>query len=92
MRKKSPTLVCRLSTSLTTKTLEHVVPAYNLPRGEVAEVAAAAEVAAEALQAAQAAQAPEGSELAHNPVRLNLSSSAHPRRGAADRGEYCQAA
>jgi len=28
-----PALVCRLSTSLTTKTLEHVVPAYNLPRG-----------------------------------------------------------
>src|SRR6516225_614685 len=73
MRKKSLTLVCRLFMSLTTKTLEHVVPAYNLPRGravEVAEVAAAAEVAAEALQAAQAAQAPEGSELAHNPVRL----------------------
>ena len=73
--------------SLTTKTL--VVPAYDLPRGRAVEVA---EVAAEALQAAQAAQAPEGSELAHNPVRLNLSSSAHPRRGAADRGEYCQAA
>jgi len=33
MRKKSPTLVCRLSTPLTTKALEHVVQAYNLPRG-----------------------------------------------------------
>jgi hypothetical protein len=65
MRKKSPTLVCRLSTSLTTKTLEHVVPAYNLPRGEVAE-------AAQVLAAMVVAAA--GSELAHNPVLLNLSS------------------
>jgi hypothetical protein len=31
MRKKSPTLVCRPSIPLTTKTSEHVVPAYNLP-------------------------------------------------------------
>jgi hypothetical protein len=74
MRKKSPTLVCRLSMSSTTKTLEHIVPACNLPRGravdrgKVAEAAAAAEVAAGALQAALAAQAPGGrmvcSELA----------------------------
>ena len=42
--------------SLTTKTLEHVVPAYNLPRGEVA--AAAQETAeAEAPHAAQPAEA-----------------------------------
>ena len=66
MRKKSPTLVCRLSMSLTTKTQEHAILAYNLPRGravdrgKVAEAAAAAEVAAGAPQAAQAAQAPEG--------------------------------
>ena len=61
--------------SLTTKTLEHVVPAYNLPRGEVA--AAAQETAeTEAPHAAQAAQAAVGSELAHNPVLLNLSSGA----------------
>jgi hypothetical protein len=33
MRKKSPTLACQLSTPLTTKTREHVVLAYNLPRG-----------------------------------------------------------
>jgi len=33
MRKKSPTLVCRLSMSLTMKTLKHVILAYNLPRG-----------------------------------------------------------
>jgi hypothetical protein len=55
--------------SSTTKTPEHVVLAYNLPRGrvvdrgkvaEAAEVATAAEVAAEAPQAAQAAQAAEG--------------------------------
>ncbi len=45
MRKKSPTLVCRLSMSLTTKTPEHVIVAYNLPggravdRGKVAEAA-----------------------------------------------------
>ena len=78
MRKKSPTLVCRLSTSLTTKTLEHVVPAYNLPRGEVAEATQVAEVA-EAVEAepvlAPMVVAAAGSELAHNPVRLNLSSS-----------------
>ena len=62
MRKKSPTLVCRLSMSLTTKTLEHVVQAYNLPRGravvdrgKVAE--APQEIAeAEAPHAALAAQ------------------------------------
>jgi hypothetical protein len=65
MRKKSPTLVCRLSMSLITKTPEHVVLPYNLPRGradrgKVAEAVAAAEVAAGAPQAAQAAQAPEG--------------------------------
>ena len=67
MRNKSPTLVCRLSTSLTTKTLEHVVPAYNSPRGEVAE-------AAQVLAAMVVAAA--GSELAHNPVLLNLSNGA----------------
>jgi hypothetical protein len=62
MRKKSATLVCRLSMSLTTKTLEHVVLAYNLPReravvdrGKVAE--APQETAeAEAPHAALAAQ------------------------------------
>jgi len=48
----------------TTKTPEHIVPAFDLPRrcahrGEVAEVAAAAEVAAEAPQA-PAALALEG--------------------------------
>jgi hypothetical protein len=85
MRKKSPTLVCRLSTSLTTKTLEHVVPAYNSRRGEVAEAAQVAQVA-EAVEAelvlAPMVVAAAGSELAHNPVRLNLSSgtrSASPR-------------
>jgi hypothetical protein len=80
MRKKSPTLVCRLSTSLTTKTLEHVVPAYNLPRGlDRGEVAEAAAEVAEAVEAvlvlAAMVVAAAGSELAHNPVRLNLSSS-----------------
>ena len=63
MRKKFSTLVCRLSMSSTTKALEHIVPAYNLPRGragEAVQVAAAAEVAAEAPQAVQAAQALEG--------------------------------
>jgi hypothetical protein len=76
--------------SLTTKTLEHVVPAYNLPRGldrgEVAEAAQVAEVA-EAVEAelvlAAMVVAAAGSELVHNPVRrLNLSSgacSASPR-------------
>jgi hypothetical protein len=77
MRKKSPTLVCRLFMSLTTKTLEHVVPAYDLPRGRAVEVAEVAQqtAEAEAPHAARAALAPEGPELAHNPVSLNLSSS-----------------
>jgi hypothetical protein len=103
MRKKSPTLVCRLSTSLTTKTLEHVVQAYNLPRGldrgEVAEAAQVAEVA-EAVEAvlvlAAMVVAAAGSELAHNPVRLYLSSSGRAllthARGTADRGEHRKAA
>src|SRR5215475_8404933 len=81
MRKKSPTLACRLSTSLTTKTLEHVVLAYNLPRGRAVvdrgKVAEAAQMTAqaEAPHAALPAQAAVGPELAHNPVRRNLSSS-----------------
>jgi hypothetical protein len=58
MRKKSPTLVCRLSMSLTTKTTEHVVPAYNLPRGRAVDRGKVAEAAqAEAPHAALAAQA-----------------------------------
>ena len=64
MRKKSPTLVCRLSMSLTTKTPEHGVPAYNLPRGHAdrGKVAEAAQETAEveAPHAARAAQAAEG--------------------------------
>ena len=79
MRKKSPTLVCRLSTSSTTKTLGHVVPAYNLLRGEVAEVAEAAEVVEAAQVLAPMVVAAAGSELAHNPVGLNLSSSVRAR-------------
>ena len=62
--------------SSTMKAPEHVVLAYNLPRGRAVDrgkVAEAAEVAAGALQAAQAAQAPGGrmvcSELAA--TRLN---------------------
>jgi hypothetical protein len=48
--------------SLTTKTLEHVVPAYNLPRGRAVGRGKVAEAAqetaeAEAPHAAQAAQA-----------------------------------
>ena len=62
MRKKSPTLVCRLSTSLTTKTSEHVVPAYDLPRGRAVDRGKVAEAAqtiaqAEAPHAAQPAEA-----------------------------------
>ena len=61
MRKKSSTLVCQ---SLTTKTPEHVVPAYNLSRGRAVGRGKVAEAAqetaeAEAPHAAQAAQ-PEG--------------------------------
>jgi hypothetical protein len=51
--------------SLTTKTPEHVVPAYNLPRGRAVDRGKVAEAAretaeAEAPHAAQAAQAAEG--------------------------------
>ena len=66
MRKKSPTLVCRLFMPLTTKTPDHVVPAYNLPRGPAVDRGKLAEVAqkiaqAEAPHAALAAQpVPEG--------------------------------
>src|SRR6516225_5994325 len=61
MRKRSLTLVCRLSMSLTTKTLEHVVLAYNLPRGPAVDQGKVAEAAqktaqAEAPHAALAAQ------------------------------------
>src|SRR3974377_1957422 len=69
MRKKSPTLAFRLSMSLTTQTLEHVVPAYNLPRGravgrgKVAEAAQQTTAEAEAPHAAQPAQAPGGGSL-----------------------------
>ena len=45
--------------SLITKTPEHVVPAYNLPRGRAVDRGKVAEVA-EAAEAPQAAQAPEG--------------------------------
>jgi hypothetical protein len=62
MRKKFPTLVCRLSMSLTTKTPEQ---AYKLPRGRAVDRGRVAEAAqetaeAEAPRAAQAAQAAEG--------------------------------
>jgi hypothetical protein len=62
MRKKSPTLVCRISMSSTTKTLEHVVAACNLPRGHAVDRGKVAEAAQEtagaaAPHAAQAAQA-----------------------------------
>ena len=65
MKKKSRTLVCRLSMSLTTKTLEHVALAYNLPKGRAVDRGMVAEAAqqtaeAEAPHAAQAAQAPGG--------------------------------
>ena len=62
MRKKSPTLVCRLSTCLTTKTPEHAVPVFNLPRTRAVDpgkVAEAAQVTAEA-ETPLAAQAAEG--------------------------------
>ena len=77
MRKKSPTLVCRLSMSLTTKTLEHVVLACNLPRGravrgKVAEAAQKTGAQAEAPHAVLAAQpaAPAVDEAWGNQARL----------------------
>jgi hypothetical protein len=62
MRKKSPTLVYRPSMSLTTKTLEYVALAYNLPRGAAVDRGKVAQAAqktaqAEAPHAALAAQA-----------------------------------
>src|SRR6516225_7255546 len=62
MRKKSPTLVCRLSMSLTTKAPEHGVLGYDLPRGPAVDRGKVAQAAqktaqAEAPHAAQAAQA-----------------------------------
>jgi hypothetical protein len=61
MRKKSPTLVYRPSMSLTTKTLEYVALAYNLPRGAAVDRGKVAQAAqktaqAEAPHAARAAQ------------------------------------
>jgi hypothetical protein len=52
--------------SSTTKTLEHFVPAYNLPRGEVAEAAQVAEAVEAVLVLAAMVVAAAGSELAHN--------------------------
>jgi hypothetical protein len=77
MRKKSRTLAYRLSMSLTTKTLEHVAPAHNLPRGRAVGRAKVAEAAqqtaqAEAPHAALAAQpaAPAVDEAWGNQARL----------------------
>jgi hypothetical protein len=57
--------------SLTTKTPDHVVPAYNLPRGRAVE--AAQKIAeAEAPHAAQAAQAPEGRVVVHRVFALSV--------------------
>jgi hypothetical protein len=53
MRKKSPTLVCRLSMSLTTKTPEHVVLAYNLPRGRAVDRGKVAEAAQQTIAQAE---------------------------------------
>jgi hypothetical protein len=66
VRKKSRTSAWRLFMSSTMKTPEHIVPAYNLPRGHAATDAPQFTEAAEAAQAAgvaeaaRAAQAPEG--------------------------------
>ena len=70
MRKKSPTLVCRLSTPLTTKALEHVVLAYNLLRGRAdrAKVAEAAQETAEE-EAPHAALPAQAGQAALSDVR-----------------------
>ena len=81
--------------SLTTKTPEHIVLAYNSPRGravgrgKLAEAAAAAEVAAEAPQAAQAAQAPEGRTVCRGdnlPPDENMTARRFP---TVDQGLWC---
>jgi hypothetical protein len=72
MRKKSPTLVCRLSMCWTTKTPEHVVPAYNLPKGRAVDrgkVAEAAQVTAEA-EAPHAALPAQPGQAALSDVRF----------------------
>src|SRR3974390_1744165 len=67
MRKKSPTLVCRLSMSLTTKTLEHVVLAYNLPRGPAVDRGKVAEAPQMTAQAeVPHAALPAGAGRVHN--------------------------
>jgi hypothetical protein len=81
MRKKSPTLVCRLSMSSTTKTPEPVVPTYNLPRGHPVDRGKVAEAAqttaqAEAPRAAQAAQPVGRGAADYRPWSV----SARPRR------------
>jgi len=68
MRKKSPTSVCRLSMSLTTK-MEHVVLAYNLPRGPAVDRGKVAEAAHAEAEAALAAQPSMGA------LRVNNSAS-----------------
>jgi hypothetical protein len=77
MRKKSSTLACRLSTSLTTKTLEHFVLAYNLPRGHAVgdrgKVAEAAQktAQAEAPHAALPAEPCQAAAPSCSPVRAH---------------------
>jgi hypothetical protein len=71
MRKKSPTLVCRLSMPLNAKALEHVVLAYNLPRGRavVDRVAEAAQETAQA-EAPHAALPAQPGQAALSDVRF----------------------
>jgi hypothetical protein len=65
--------------SSTTKTPGHILPPYDLPRGgevaEAVEVAQVAEAVEAVLVLAPMVVVAAGSELAHNPVRLNLSSN-----------------
>ena len=68
--------------SSTTNTPEHTVPAYKLPEHAAAE-------------AAEAAQSPEAAETAEEPAEAKAREgwiTTKARRGAADRGQRCQAA
>src|ERR1700746_3600956 len=76
MRKKSPTLVCRLSMSSTTKTPGRIVPAYNLPRGHAVDRGKVAGAAQETAEAEAPHAAPGAQPAASRRVRSGQLSAA----------------
>src|SRR5215472_8298857 len=85
MRKKSSTLVCRLSMSLTAKTPARVVLTYDLPRGPAVDRGKVMEVA----QMTAQAEAPHAA-LAARPSTEAASDPISPRRfPTVDQGFWC---